>query len=120
YFVDEEPTDTKSYGRQFRAASSNSDLPMTKVLREYAQPEIRVEPTPWGQRRVTLRRIDAERTHVRVTNTIFPQAFSIPMSDEITITQWHVPIDDVTTYWYTMFTSFGKPIDKKHFRDIRL
>ncbi len=120
YFVDEEPTDTASYGRQFRSASSNSNLPMTKVLREYGQPDIQIEPTPWGQRLLTLRRIDDERTHVRVTNTIFPQAFSIPMSDEITITQWHVPIDDTNTYWYTMFTSFGKPIDKAHFRDMRL
>jgi hypothetical protein len=42
------------------------------------------------------------------------------MSDEITITQWHVPIDDTSTYWYTMFTSFGKAIDKAHFRDMRL
>lgn len=119
YFVDEDPK-ANSYGRQFRSASSDSDLPMTRVLREYGQPEIRVEPAPWGQRLVTLRRIDDERTHVRVTNTIFPQAFLIPMSDHITISQWHVPIDDENTYWYTVFTSFGAPIDKRHFRDIRL
>jgi phthalate 4,5-dioxygenase len=118
YFEDESLT--QSYGRQFRSASSDTDMPMTKVLREYNRPEIRLEPTDWGQRLITLRRIDDTRTHVRVTNTIFPQAFLIPMSDEITISQWHVPIDDENTYWYTVFTSFGKPIDKQHFRAIRL
>ena len=32
--------------------------------------------------------------HVRVTNMVFPQAFVIPLSPEMTITQWHVPVDD--------------------------
>lgn len=118
YFEDEDPT--ASYGRQFRSASSDTDMPMTRVLREFNRPEIRLEKTPWGQRLLTLRAIDDARTHVRVTNTIFPQAFQIPMSDEITITQWHVPVDDVNTYWFTMFTSYGAPIDKPRFRDIRL
>ncbi|MFO1195444.1 MAG: Rieske 2Fe-2S domain-containing protein [Burkholderiaceae bacterium] len=118
YFQDEDPS--QAYGRQFRSASSGTDIPMTRVLREFNRPEIRVEPTPWGQRLITLRPLDDARTHVRVTNTIFPQAFLIPMSDEITISQWHVPVDDVSTYWYTVFTSYGKPIDKKHFRDLRL
>jgi phenylpropionate dioxygenase-like ring-hydroxylating dioxygenase large terminal subunit len=118
YFEDEDPRE--AYGRQFRSASSDTDVPMTQVLREYNRPEIRVERTPWGQRLVTLRKIDAASTHVRVTNTLFPQAFLIPMSDEITISQWHVPIDDENTYWYTVFTSFGKPIEKDRFREIRL
>jgi len=118
YFEDEDPRE--AYGRQFRSASSDTDVPMTRVLREYNRPEIRVERTPWGQRLITLREIDAARTHVRVTNTIFPQAFLIPMSDEITISQWHVPIDDENSYWYTVFTSYGKPIDKDRFREIRL
>ena len=118
YYEDEDPGD--SYGRQFRSASSDTAMPMTKVLREYKQPEIRIEKADWGQRLITLRKIDGEKTHVRVTNTLFPQAFLIPMSDEITISQWHVPVDDTNTYWFTMFTSFGKPIDKKHFRDMRL
>ena len=32
--------------------------------------------------------------HVRITNLMFPNAFVIPMSREMTITQWHVPVDD--------------------------
>ena len=118
YFEDEDPS--ASYGRQFRSASSDSNMPMTQVQREFNRPEIKIEPQPWGQRLITLRNISDTQTHVRVTHTIFPQAFLIPMSDEITISQWHVPIDDENTYWFTVFTSFGKPIDKKHFRDMRL
>jgi hypothetical protein len=36
------------------------------------------------------------------------------------ITQWHVPIDDVTCYWYSIFTSFGVPVDRDTMRAQRL
>ncbi len=36
------------------------------------------------------------------------------------ITQWHVPVDDETCYWYSMFTSFKAPVDKTKMRDQRL
>jgi hypothetical protein len=58
--------------------------------------------------------------HVRVTNQVFPHAIVIPMSNEMTITQWHVPVDDVTSYWYAIFTSFGKPVNKALMRAQRL
>ena len=58
--------------------------------------------------------------HVRITNQIFPAAILIPMSREMTITQWHVPIDDVKSYWYSMFTSFGDPVDHAVMRAQRL
>jgi hypothetical protein len=71
--------------------------------------------------RVTaLRRLSEAQTHVRVTNLYFPQAFVIPMSAEMTITQWHVPIDDENCYWYAIFTSFGAPVDKAKMRAQRL
>ena len=57
---------------------------------------------------------------MRVTHQIFPEAICIPMSREMTITQWHVPIDDRTCYWYAMFTSFDKPVDKALMREQRL
>ena len=38
----------------------------------------------------------------------------------MTITQWHVPIDDTTHYWYAIFTSFGGPVDKDEMRRQRL
>ena len=59
-------------------------------------------------------------THVRVTNLMFPNAFIIPMSREMTITQWHVPIDDRRHYWYAIFTSFGAPVNKDEMRRQRL
>ena len=38
----------------------------------------------------------------------------------MTITQWHVPIDDTRHYWYAIFTSFGAPVDKDEMRRQRL
>jgi hypothetical protein len=51
---------------------------------------------------------------------MFPNAFVIPMSREMTITQWHVPINDVKHYWYAIFTSFGAPVNKDEMRRQRL
>jgi phthalate 4,5-dioxygenase oxygenase subunit len=118
-FFEDEDTAT-SYGRQFRSASMDSDAPMTRLLREHASPEIRVERTDYGMRLATLRPVDAARMHMRITNLLFPQAFVIPMSAEMTISQWHVPIDDTSCYWYALFTSFGEPVDKETMRAQRL
>jgi hypothetical protein len=81
---------------------------------------IEVESTDYGMRVVTLRRISDKNTHVRVTNLMFPNAFIIPMSREMTITQWHVPIDDTKHYWYAIFTSFTTPVNKDQMREQRL
>ena len=118
FFEDEDPG--KSYGRQFRATPAGSELPMSKVLRELDRPEIRVERTDYGMRLQTLRKINEASTHLRVTNILFPQAFVIPMSPEMTISQWHVPVDDHGCYWYSIFTSFGAPVDKETMRNQRL
>ncbi|HEX6959913.1 MAG TPA: Rieske 2Fe-2S domain-containing protein [Ferrovibrio sp.] len=118
FFEDEDPG--ANYGRQFRAASADSDMPMTRVLREFARPQIEVERTEYGMRLFALRRISDASMHVRVTNLVFPQAFVIPLSVEMTITQWHVPIDDVNCYWYAIFTSFGAAVDKQQMRAQRL
>lgn len=113
--------DTKdSYGKQFRDKAANTDMPMTELLRNYPRPEISVEQTDYGMRLVALRHLDETNTHVRVTNQIFPHAICIPMSREMTITQWHVPIDDTHCYWYSLFTSFDKPVDKALMREQRL
>ncbi|WP_018262218.1 aromatic ring-hydroxylating dioxygenase subunit alpha [Methylobacterium sp. WSM2598] len=118
FFEDEDTS--ASYGKQFRAASADSELPMTKILREYDRPLINVERTEYGMRLIALREIDDERTHVRVTNQVFPHAFVIPMSADMTITQWHVPVDDERCYWYAIFTSYTSPVDKKRMREQRL
>jgi len=118
FLQDEDPS--QGYGRQFRDRAANTDIPMTQLLREYPRPEIQVEETDYGLRLISLRHLPDGRSHVRVTNQIFPEAICIPMSNEMTITQWHVPIDDETCYWYSMFTSFGKPVDKALMREQRL
>lgn len=118
FFEDEDTSE--SYGKQFRGASADSDMPITKVLREYDRPGIDVEPTDYGMRLTALRKLGAHQTHVRVTNLYFPQAFVIPMSSEMTITQWHVPIDDYNCYWYAFFTSFTTPVNKQQMREQRL
>ena len=46
--------------------------------------------------------------------------FVIPLSETLTITQMHVPVDDTRTYWYSVFTSFGAPVDKEAMRNQRL
>jgi len=118
FFHDEEPG--TGYGKLFRDKSIDSDMPMTRIMREFPRPRIEVEPTEFGMRLITLRRISDANTHVRVTNLVFPNAFTIPMSSEMTITQWHVPIDDTRHYWYAIFTSFGAPVDKDEMRRQRL
>jgi hypothetical protein len=118
FFNDEDPK--QGYGKLFRDTSIDSEMPMTRIMREFTRPRIEVEETGYGMRVVTLRKINGESTHVRVTNLMFPNAFVIPMSREMTITQWHVPIDDTRHYWYAIFTSFGAPVDKDEMRRQRL
>jgi len=118
FFHDEDPK--QGYGKLFRDTSTDSEMPMTKIMREFPRPRIEVEETEFGFRILTLREISAKNTHVRVTNLMFPNAFVIPMSREMTITQWHVPINDRTHYWYAIFTSFGAPVDKDEMRRQRL
>ena len=118
FFEDEDPS--ASYGSQFRAASADSDMPMTRLLREFERPSIAVERTGFGLRIFALRELNEGSTHIRVTNLLFPQAFTIPLSSEMTITQWHVPVDDESCYWYAIFTSFGQPVNKTEMRNQRL
>jgi phthalate 4,5-dioxygenase oxygenase subunit len=118
FFEDEDTS--ASYGKQFRGTSADSSMPITKVLRDFDRPEISVDRTDYGMRLIALRKLSEANTHVRVTNLMFPQAFVIPMSSEMTISQWHVPVDDRNCYWYAIFTSFTGPVDKQAMRDQRL
>jgi len=123
YLADESMDD--AYGRQFRAASAGDvggeRWPMTRVMREFFRPEIRFDAVADGLVRLTtLRPMTDELTHVRVTHAAFPATFVIPLSETITITQMHVPVDDSRTYWYSFFTSFAEPLDKDAMRNQRL
>lgn len=118
FLQDEDPAE--AYGKQFRDTAADTEIPMTRLLREYPRPEILAEEAPHGLKITALRHLKDGRTHVRITNQIFPEAICIPMSREMTITQWHVPIDDENCYWYSMFTSFDQPVNKEVMRAQRL
>ncbi|MDB5941501.1 MAG: phthalate 4,5-dioxygenase (Phthalate dioxygenase)-like protein [Ramlibacter sp.] len=111
-------------GKQFRSAAAGDikgeHWPMTRIMREFHQPEISYESQPWGMQLTSLRPMTPELTHVRVTQAIFPHTFVIPLSETLTITQMHVPVDDTHTYWYSVFTSFAGPVDKEAMRNQRL
>jgi phenylpropionate dioxygenase-like ring-hydroxylating dioxygenase large terminal subunit len=114
-----------TFGRQFRAASAGEvdgqRWPMTRVMREFCSPEIRHEQVAPGLTRLTtLRLINESLTHVRVTHAAFPHTFVIPLSETVTITQMHVPVDDTHTYWFSFFTSFDAPLDHDTMRRQRL
>jgi len=113
-----------AYGKQFRGASAGDidgqRWPMTRVMREFDQPQISLETMPFGMRLISLRPMTEALTHVRVTHAIFPHTFVIPLSETMTITQMHVPVDDTHTYWYSVFTSFEGPVDKEAMRQQRL
>lgn len=119
-FFADEGTDDAAYGRQFRAATIGADIPMTRLMREVPNPTLEYAETPYGLRITTLRPINGQVTHIRITNLLFPHAFVIPLSREMSITQWHVPVDDTHCYWYSVFTSFGAPVDKARMRAQRL
>lgn len=123
-FLQDEPLEG-AYGRQFRGASvgevDGQRWPMTRVMREFHSPEIRHHSLAEGWTRLTtLRAISDALTHVRITNALFPYTFVIPLSESITITQMHVPVNDVNTCWYSFFTSFAEPLDKQAMREQRL
>ena len=118
FFKDEETG--KSYGKQFRAGAAGTDVPLTRILRDHDRPDIGTEDTDFGFRLVTTRTMDNGTVHYRITNLVFPNVIAIPMSGEITITQWHVPIDNESCYWYSIFTSFGAAVDRDLMREQRL
>ena len=107
-------------GKQFRSAAAGTadgeQWPMTRIMREFAQPDISFIDKPWGMQLTALRHMTDQLTHVRVTQAIFPATFVIPLSETMTITQMHVPVNDTHTYWYTFFTSFADPLDKEAMR----
>jgi phthalate 4,5-dioxygenase oxygenase subunit len=118
FFEDE--TNGESYGQQFRFSTEENAIAVTKVLREHDCPIIETEVTETGLRLFALRQISDSEMHVRVTNQIFPNAIIIPISNDMMLTQWHVPVDDETSYWYAIFSSFTQTVDKERMRNDRL
>ena len=58
FFEDEDPE--QGYGKMFRDTSKDSDMPMTKIMRDFPRPRIEIEPTDYGFRLITLRQIGAQ------------------------------------------------------------
>ncbi len=126
-FLNDESLDAigdNAAGKQFRSASAGDfggeRWPMTRIMRDFHKPEISSEPTPWGLQLTALRPMTDALTHVRITQAIFPHTFVIPLSETLTITQMHLPVDDTHTYWYSIFTSFAGPVDQAAMRNQRL
>ncbi len=112
--------DSEEYGQQFRDLVADTGVTTVKLMREASAPTIIADPTPFGFRMRTTRDYRGEFTHVRISNCIFPNAITIAMSREMSITQWHVPIDDTSSYWYSMFVSFGERVDADVMREQRI
>jgi phenylpropionate dioxygenase-like ring-hydroxylating dioxygenase large terminal subunit len=117
FLEDEDAKD--AYGKQFRDEVGGG-MPLTRILREHTRPTIDVSETSYGLRIDTTRDLSDVERHYRITNLMFPNAIVIPMSRDMTITQWHVPIDNHTCYWYALFTSFGAEVDQAAMRAQRL
>ena len=119
FFHDEDPS--QGYGKMFRDTVARhrhaDDADHARVSRARASRSSRpTSASGWSR----CARSATQNAHVRVTNLMFPNAFIIPMSREMTITQWHVPIDDAKHYWYAIFTCFGAAGDKDEMRRQRL
>lgn len=118
YFEDDDPEE--GYGQQFRDRTDGAEIPVTQLLREHVRPDISVDPADHGLRITSLRDLGNQGTHVRITNLVFPNAITIPLSTDMVLTQWHVPIDDTSCFWYGIFTAFEQETDKKIMREQRL
>ncbi len=126
--TDLQETGSNAGGKQFRSACAGDVAgerwPMTRVMRELHRPEISAQAftseTLQGIRITALRQLSETSTHVRITQAVFPHVFIIPLSETLTITQWHLPVDDTHTYWFSVFTSFDAPIDHAAMRAQRL
>ena len=112
--------DDQGYGQQFRDTIADTDVTVTELMRGASAPDITAETTPYGFRLRTVRDYRGEFRSVRTSNCIFPNAITISMSREMTITQWHVPIDDEHCYWYSVFVSFGEEVDAEAMRAPRI
>ncbi|MBB44223.1 MAG: ring-hydroxylating oxygenase subunit alpha [Rhodospirillaceae bacterium] len=117
FFEDDDPSD--SYGQQFRDTTVGAKIPVTELLRKHHRPEITIEKTDYGLRIFARRDLQSAGQHIRVTNLVFPSAIVIPMQTDMTITQWHVPIDNERTYWYGLFCSYGEAVDKAKMKEQR-
>ncbi len=78
-------------------------------------PKIEVEITDFGIRIYTVRKADAEKTYLRVSNFIYPNLSSFPggVGRNGYSVNWHVAIDDTHHWKYTFTFDRDKALDKE-------
>ena len=82
------------------------------VSMAHAPLELRVEqPAPGLLRWTALRPVDGAQLHVRVAQALAPLCVVLPLSQSLTLTRWHVPVDDTQTLVYSLVCSFDAALD---------
>jgi phthalate 4,5-dioxygenase oxygenase subunit len=117
-FLDEDPR--AEYGQQFREKVEGTDRTLSALVGDYFRPHIDVEQAPHGLRVYAVRELDEGRRHIRITNLVFPNSFVVPFGNTKVFAQWHVPIDDVSHYWYMILYDYAEHTDKETLRAQRL
>lgn len=119
-YLTDEIDDDHSYGfDQYLEPAEGTDIPVTRLLRDFPNPRLETEATDFGVRIYALR--DAGQfMHVRVTNYLFPNAAVVAVGSDWGLVQLHMPIDDGSNFRYDIFYSFRKPMDKETLRRARL
>jgi phthalate 4,5-dioxygenase oxygenase subunit len=99
---------------RYRGVRGAGESHYNLVARSIA-PVIDVELTDFGVRIYTVRRLESERTYLRVSYFILPNLSAFPgqTGGEGYSVNWHVPIDDRHHWKYTFVFSAGAPLDKK-------
>ncbi len=80
--------------------------------------ELRVDqPAPGLLRWTALRHLEGGQLHVRIGQVLSPHVLELPLSQSLTLTRWHVPVDDTHTVVYSLVTSFDAPLDASALTD---
>lgn len=117
-FIGEDPRDV--YGQQFSEEVEGTGTKLSKLVGDHYRPDIEVESAEHGLRVFAIRQLTEQLKHVRITNLLFPNAFVVPFGNNKVFTQWHVPIDDETHYWYMIWYDFAEKTDKQTLLQQRL
>lgn len=111
-YLNDEIDEDNSYGfDQFLEAADDTDMAVTKILRDIPNPRLEIEKTDFGVRIFALRDT-GEFMHVRVTNYLFPNGAVVAIGTDWCLVQLHVPIDDESNWRYDIFYSFREPMDR--------
>jgi phthalate 4,5-dioxygenase oxygenase subunit len=98
--------------RRFVRGSNESD---NSLLSKDIAPTIDVELTDFGLRIYTMRGAAADKSYLRITNFIFPNAgaFGGSTIGEGYSVHWHVPIDDASHWKYIFMFSRERPLSQE-------